>query len=67
MSARNETDWTEWKGGNAAPHDWDKGPVLFRDGTVSDLYADGWDWSHTLSDPPHVRAVEIIAYRKAAA
>ena len=53
---------TIWNGGNAPPHNWAGGPVLFRDGTLSDLYSEGWDWSHTITDPPQVRAVEIIAY-----
>lgn len=51
-----------WKGGEQPPNDWDRGPVLFRDGTLSDLYNDGWSWEHNPNDPPHVRAVEIVAY-----
>ena len=52
----------QWKGGDQPPADWDGGPVLFRDGTISDLYSEGWDWGRNPSDPPQVRAVEIVAY-----
>ncbi|MFS0771011.1 hypothetical protein [Sphingomonas sp. 1P08PE] len=55
-----------WHGGDKPPADWEGGAALFRDGTLSDLYSDGWDWGHHPDDPPHVRAVEIIAYWPAA-
>lgn len=63
--ASQENDWIKWAGGVTPPADWDGGAVQFRDGTVSELYSSGWDWGHNVADPAHVRAVEIVAYRRA--
>lgn len=56
------TGMKAWHGGDSAPDDWDGGAILFRDGTLETLHSKGWDWTHVLTDPPSVRAVEIIAY-----
>ena len=61
-----ERGMVPWFGGNKAPGDWDSVTALFRDGTIAEDYAFGWDWQHHPSDPPHVRAVEIIGYTRKA-
>lgn len=55
-----------WGGGDAAPNDWDGGPVLWRNGEMTS--DDDWKWGCTsgINDPSSSEHWDIIGYRKKA-